>query len=91
MLGSSKEIPVDMRNGQGEPNKDFVVTLLIMDEDGTIHPITAFKKNLEIPVDIKFNPGGSEKENDILEKVSFIIFFLCGMLKNRLTAPDTAS
>ena len=45
----------------------------------------------EIPVDIKFNPGGSEKENDILEKVSFIIFFLCGMLKNRLTAPDTAS
>ena len=68
-----------------------MVTLLIMDEDGTIHPITAFKKNLEIPVDIKFNPGGSEKENDILEKVSFIIFFLCGMLKNRLTAPDTAS
>ena len=60
-----------------------------MDEDGTIHPITAFKKNLEIPVDIKFNPGGSEKENDILEKVSFIIFFLCGMLKNRLTAPQT--
>ena len=91
MLGSIKEIPVDMRNGQGEPNKDFVVTLLIMDEDGTIHPITVFKKNLEIPVDIKFNPGGSEKENDILEKVSFIIFFLCGMLKNRLTAPDTAS
>ena len=34
-------------SGQGEPNKDFVVTLLIMDEDGTIHPITAFKKNLE--------------------------------------------
>ena len=87
-----------------------MVTLLIMDEDGTIHPITASKKNLEeyinenetkieemlgsikeIPVDIKFNPGGSEKENDILEKVSFIIFFLCGMLKNRLTAPDTAS
>ena len=48
------------------------MTLLIMDEDGTIHPITAFKKNLEIPVDIKFNPGGSasEKENDILKKVS---------------------
>ena len=59
-----------------------------MDEDGTIHPITAFKKNLEehindnetkietmlgsikeIPVDITFNPGGSEKESDILEKV----------------------
>ena len=47
MLGSIKEIPVDIRNGQGEPNKNFMVTLLIMDEDSTIHPITASKKNLE--------------------------------------------
>ena len=34
-------------NGQGEPNKNFMVTLLIMDEDSTIHPITASKKNPE--------------------------------------------
>ena len=47
ILGSIKEILVDMRNGQGELNKDFVVTLLIMDENGTIYPIKAFKKNLE--------------------------------------------
>ena len=47
MLGSIKEIPVDIRNGQGEPNKNFMVTLLIMDEDSTIHPITASKKILE--------------------------------------------
>ena len=47
ILGSIKEIPVDMRNGPGELNKDFVVTLIIMDENGTIYPIKAFKKNLE--------------------------------------------
>ena len=75
-------------SGQGGPNKNFVLTLLIMDEDSTIHPITASKKNLEehinenetkieeilgsikeIPVDIKFNPGSCDEENDILEEV----------------------
>ena len=46
------------------------MTLLIMDEDGKFIQSQLSRKIMEIPVDIKFNPGGSEKENDFLKKVS---------------------